>query len=45
MKELIKEGIEKGRHRGLINQCKLEGGIRLLLADLERTLVSFRLFW
>ncbi|MGG1484684.1 hypothetical protein ABEI56_11530 [Peribacillus castrilensis] len=40
MKELIKEGIEKDRHRGLINQIKLEGGIRLLLASLERILVS-----
>ncbi|WP_192825429.1 hypothetical protein [Peribacillus frigoritolerans] len=40
MKELIKEGIEKDRHRGLIIQIKVEGGIRLLLASLERILVS-----
>ncbi|MCY8937112.1 hypothetical protein [Peribacillus frigoritolerans] len=43
MKELIKEGIEKDRHRGLINQSKLEGGIRLLLVSLDRILVSLEL--
>ncbi|MFJ7471611.1 hypothetical protein ACIQWI_24100 [Peribacillus frigoritolerans] len=43
MKELIKEGIEAYRYRGLINQNKLEGGIRLLLASLEQILVSFGL--
>ncbi|MED3761303.1 hypothetical protein P4555_19875 [Peribacillus frigoritolerans] len=43
MKELIKEGIEKDRHRGLIIQIKLEGEIRLLLTSLERILESLGL--
>ncbi|WHY14895.1 hypothetical protein QNH16_04275 [Peribacillus frigoritolerans] len=42
MKELIKEGIEKDRHRGLIIQIK---EIRLLLTSLERILESLGLFW
>ncbi|WP_249598534.1 hypothetical protein [Peribacillus frigoritolerans] len=40
MKELIKEGIEKDRHRGLIIQIKLEGEIRLLLTSLVLLLVN-----
>ncbi|WP_249594056.1 hypothetical protein [Peribacillus frigoritolerans] len=45
MKELVKEGIETNRHRGLINQSKLEGGIRLLFVSLGQLLVSLVLFW